>query len=249
MSWIKKEQPTAFDANPPEGFFYLDGDVLAVLARAQWVKGDKLAMLAFPSGEECQIWAGSQHHTIHIFGEMDLRLTGDDRDSAFQHANDIAEQCGYLALKQGENQLEVIGNDTDDHVIITYDNQQKRMTNIQRPTPEKQQTAPAPELLPDDIRQKLPPLYSQEHVGLDAKAQVKFFTPDANWTWYASEFDGQDLFFGLVDGLELELGVFSLAELKQIRGGLGLPVERDLYFEPQSLADILKARRRLRGED
>jgi hypothetical protein len=53
-------------------------------------------------------------------------------------------------------------------------------------------------LLDQESREKLPGLYSGEEKGLDALAQVKFFTPDSNWTWYASEFDGNDLFFGLV---------------------------------------------------
>jgi hypothetical protein len=35
---------------------------------------------------------------------------------------------------------------------------------------------------------------------------VKYFTPDSNWTWYASEFDGEDTFFGPVAGFEVELG-------------------------------------------
>lgn len=43
------------------------------------------------------------------------------------------------------------------------------------------------ELLSQEIREKLPPLYSQDELGLRALAQVKFFTSDANWTWYASE--------------------------------------------------------------
>ena len=79
-------------------------------------------------------------------------------------------------------------------------------------------------------------------------AQVKFFTPDANWTWYASEYDGQDLFFGLVDGHELEFGYFSLLDLRGIQGPLGLPIERDLYFEPKSLGELLDRHRKLRGE-
>jgi len=37
------------------------------------------------------------------------------------------------------------------------------------------------------------PLYSGEELGLDALAQVKFFTPDSSWTWYASEFDEEDI--------------------------------------------------------
>ena len=91
------------------------------------------------------------------------------------------------------------------------------------------------QLLTTTIRKQLPPMYSQEALGLNALARVKFFTPDSNWSWYASEFDGQDTFFGLVDGFEIELGYFSLAELKQVRGNLGLPIERDLYFKPTPL--------------
>ena len=94
-------------------------------------------------------------------------------------------------------------------------------------------------LLPTSIRELLPQLYSQENLGLSAHAQIKFFTPDANWTWYASEFDGKDIFFGLVSGLELELGYFSLSELESVRGPMGLLIERDLHFSPQSLEKLM----------
>ena len=88
-----------------------------------------------------------------------------------------------------------------------------------------------------DLRTQLPQLYSQEEVD-DPKAIAKFFTPDSNWTWYATEFDGKDTFFGLVDGFEKELGYFSLKELESIRGAFGLPIERDLWFEPTPLSEI-----------
>lgn len=84
---------------------------------------------------------------------------------------------------------------------------------------------------------KLPPLYSQDG-NPDAKAFVKFFTPDSNWTWYASEFDGEDTFFGLVDGFDKELDYFSLSELQSVKGGFGLPVEKDLWFKPAKLTDL-----------
>lgn len=93
-------------------------------------------------------------------------------------------------------------------------------------------------LLTKEITKKLPNLYSTD--GRDALAQVKFFTPDSNWTWYATEFDGVDTFFGLVDGEDKELGYFSLSELENLRGGLGLPVERDLWFEPVTLSELKK---------
>ena len=94
------------------------------------------------------------------------------------------------------------------------------------------------ELLDKRTREKLPPLYSGEELGMEALAQVKFFTPDSSWTWYASEFDGEDIFFGLVSGFEVELGYFSLSELESIEGPVGLPIERDLYFEPKTLRDL-----------
>ncbi|WKZ30224.1 MAG: DUF2958 domain-containing protein [Candidatus Dojkabacteria bacterium] len=94
-------------------------------------------------------------------------------------------------------------------------------------------------LLTEEVLKKLPPLYSQEEKGLDAVAVVKFFTPDSNWTWYATEFDGEDLFFGLVDGFEKEIGYFRLSELKSVKGALGLPIERDMYFKPKSLKELM----------
>ena len=86
------------------------------------------------------------------------------------------------------------------------------------------------ELLTEEIRRSLPSLYSVESLGLDAPIIVKFFTPTSNWTWYATEFDGDDTFFGLVDGFEKELGYFSLKDLENVRGPYGVAVERDLYF-------------------
>ena len=94
------------------------------------------------------------------------------------------------------------------------------------------------DLLPDELRRKLPKLYDQEKLGADAIAYAKYFTPDSSWTWYATEFDGKDTFFGLVDGFEKEMGYFSLLELKAARGPLGLPIERDLYWKPRTLKEI-----------
>lgn len=94
-------------------------------------------------------------------------------------------------------------------------------------------------LLTKEILEKLPKLYTQEEKGLDAVAIVKFFTPDSNWTWYATEFDGDDLFFGLVDGFEKEIGYFRLSELQSVKGALGLPIERDMYFKPKTLRELM----------
>ena len=94
------------------------------------------------------------------------------------------------------------------------------------------------DLLTKEVRGKLPPLYSQEEVE-DPMVICKFFFPDFSWTWYAIEFDGTDQFYGLVDGFEKELGYFSLTELLENRGKLGLPIERDRFFTPCRLSEIM----------
>jgi hypothetical protein len=101
-------------------------------------------------------------------------------------------------------------------------------------------------LLTKEIRKRLPPIRSTEGAGEQAVAQVKFFTPDSSWTWYAVEGgpvldeDGKEVdfeFFGLVYGLEREFGYFHLSELETVRGPLGLAIERDLYFTPRPLSE------------
>jgi hypothetical protein len=98
------------------------------------------------------------------------------------------------------------------------------------------------ELLPPELLAQLPPLYAQAN-SPDAIAYVKFFTPDSNWTWYATEFDGEDTFFGLVQGFEEELGYFSFLELQRFRSALGLRIERDLYFKPTPISQLRGSRR------
>ena len=92
-------------------------------------------------------------------------------------------------------------------------------------------------LLTKELREKLPELYSNENKK-DPKAVVKFFTPLSNWTWYATEFDGDDTFFGLVDGFDKELGYFSLSEFESLNGKGVMHVERDLYFSPTPLSEL-----------
>ena len=97
-------------------------------------------------------------------------------------------------------------------------------------------------MLTQKNRAALPPLYANEEAGTEALAVVKFFQPWGSWTWYASEFDGTDTFFGLVDGFEKELGYFSLAELSALRGPFGLRIERDLHWTPKPLRELLAAK-------
>ena len=102
-------------------------------------------------------------------------------------------------------------------------------------------------LLPQEIRETLPDLFVQDGKGGKAVAHIKFFTPSSSWTWYViggepmldESGKEQDFrFFGLVDGHEKELGDFLLSELEEVRGHLGLPIERDLHWQPKTLTEI-----------
>jgi hypothetical protein len=99
-------------------------------------------------------------------------------------------------------------------------------------------------LLTEEIKAKLPKLRSMD--GKDPATVpiiVKFFTPDSNWSWFATEgeeVEGGDWeFFGMVHGFERELGYFRLSELEQATGPMGLHIERDMYYDDHKLSEVL----------
>jgi len=94
-------------------------------------------------------------------------------------------------------------------------------------------------LITEKLRSSIPKLGEQEELGNNAVIHVKFFDPTGSWTWFATEFDGEDTFFGLVHGFEKELGYFSLSELQSVRGRFGLGIERDLHFDKKTLAEVM----------
>jgi hypothetical protein len=93
-------------------------------------------------------------------------------------------------------------------------------------------------LLPDNLKATLPPLYSQEHIR-DPIVYLKYFHPQTQWTWFVTEGQQEEecfRFFGYTVGDFEEWGYFTLEDLESVggisNGKLILPVERDLYFEP-----------------
>ena len=94
-------------------------------------------------------------------------------------------------------------------------------------------------LLTKENLKSLPEIGTTEGQGYDAIAQVKFFAPWNSWTMYAVEYNAEEgLFYGMVDGLEKELGYFSLAELEAVKGLFGLKIERDRHFTPTALKNL-----------
>ena len=88
---------------------------------------------------------------------------------------------------------------------------------------------------------------SQDGKGGKAIAYLKLFTPDSGFTWWITEGSptkddlGTEVdfqFFGLVEGQFKELGYVCLSELESVNGPMGLPIERDLYWQPKTLEEI-----------
>jgi hypothetical protein len=86
-----------------------------------------------------------------------------------------------------------------------------------------------------------PPIYSQDGEGKKATAYVRIFDPCGSWSWYITEFSPETgEAFGLVKGFETELGYFSLEELSEVRGKMGIGLEIDVHFLPIPLDQIDK---------
>ncbi len=96
-------------------------------------------------------------------------------------------------------------------------------------------------LMTKALAKKTPAIYSQDDKPADqVKVTVKIFDPCSQWTWYVTEYDPDtNRCFGLVVGIETELGYFDLNELAAVRNRLGLPLERDKWWdESTTLQDV-----------
>lgn len=90
------------------------------------------------------------------------------------------------------------------------------------------------------------PLGSQSGKYGLAKVIAKFFNPCGIGTWLITEGertdDGDFEMFGychLGNDEDAELGYVRLSELEEIKGPLGIGIERDLYFEECTLEDAI----------
>jgi hypothetical protein len=135
----------------------------------------------------------------------------------------------------------------DDNLRIGKDDKMLDSVLIEKRKPSMGKFAKEPnedvrrhKLMPEDLKAKIPALYSQEKEK-DPMVWGKFFSPYSGYTLYITEFDGDDTLFGYVTGMyEDELGYASLNELASAeRDGLPL-IERDNYFIPKRLSEVKK---------
>ena len=73
--------------------------------------------------------------------------------------------------------------------------------------------------------------------GSDMEQMIvaKYFDAMGNWKWFLMNMEDENYCWGIVKGFEVEMGSFSLTELKEV---LGRRLERDMYFEPMKASDV-----------
>lgn len=97
---------------------------------------------------------------------------------------------------------------------------------------------------PKDVARKVPPLGGAEDQGEDAVAHMHYFSPSGDW--YVTEWDPENgLVFGwaeLMPGCG-EWGYSSLPEMESVYVPPFGIIERDMYWTPQPMSEVLATRR------
>lgn len=92
-------------------------------------------------------------------------------------------------------------------------------------------------LLTKELKKELPTHKEADKMN-DPEVICKFFHPMSDWTWYAISYNPETkTFFGVVDGLVVEMGEFSLEELQGV-SVYGLGIERDKFWEKITLSEL-----------
>lgn len=132
-----------------------------------------------------------------------------------------------------------------------HDHQIYRLTrsalNNNQFTVAKAAKGPKMKLITKEIAKQLPPLDSQaDKEPKDIMVPLKLFCPWNQWTWFIYEYDpATQIAWGYVVGDFPEIGSIDLNELKSVRGFGGLGIERDIYWQPKSLAEIMAKTKRM----
>lgn len=97
-------------------------------------------------------------------------------------------------------------------------------------------------LLTKALTQRFEEIGRQEGLK-DPIVVAKFFNPSGAGNWYATEYDPETrCFFGYVSifgDWNDEWGYFSLDELQEFKGRLGLGIERDLHFREKPISQVV----------
>ena len=81
----------------------------------------------------------------------------------------------------------------------------------------------------------------------EIQVPLKLFLPEGRWTWFCYAYDPEYRLLscyvhsGLGEDCD-EAGDTSLDELLTLRTSLNLPVERDLFWKPKTLKEVMESR-------
>jgi hypothetical protein len=97
-------------------------------------------------------------------------------------------------------------------------------------------------LITKEIEKKMPAIGMTDGKSTsEIMVHLKIFDPCGSWTWYATEYEPESgLCFGLVDGHVPELGYFNLKELAEVKGLLGIGMERDQWWDSTPLSEVME---------
>lgn len=109
----------------------------------------------------------------------------------------------------------------------------------EHPRANKEEEREAMKLVTDELRAVLAGL-SETEDECDPLARAKFFASWCGWSWYPVEYNGDDIFVGVVmrPDRKTEFTLFQLSELEALRGPGGLRVERDPLFKPTRVSSL-----------
>ena len=88
---------------------------------------------------------------------------------------------------------------------------------------------------------KVPALGATDGQGKDATVWMHYFAPAGDWYVTEADFDTGEA-FGWADLGYGEFGYMSLPETEAVKVGMFGIIERDLYWDPKPLSEVLAAR-------
>lgn len=94
------------------------------------------------------------------------------------------------------------------------------------------------EALADEVRE-LPNLEAQYSKGGHVIAHARIFNPKSGTVWYAAEFDGEDVFFGIIEERVKRLGYFTRSAIENECTSNGGRVQRDRDWKPTEIEKIV----------
>jgi len=155
------------------------------------------------------------------------------------------------ADRYNAKELQRIANDLDfEQLAKMYANGEKNsifaLVNKEAPKIEQVEVPKNAEnkLLPAHILKKFEKVGTQTDKTLgEMEIVAKYFNPTGAGTWYATAYDPKNkIFSGYVSIFgdhNDEYGDFSLAELQEYKGRMGLPIELDRHFSGKLLKDVM----------